>query len=357
MSENTQPPVFTIFTAAYNRPRTLRTVYESLEAQTYRDFEWLIIDDGSGPAVGEAVQELIREATFPIRYYWQENGGKHSAHNHAVDEARGRYFAMLDDDDTVLPNALERMLHHWQHLPEGRHDDYIAVIGLCTDQHGNLHGEKFPTERSRLTDPSADYLDSNFIELTYIFKCNGERWGTYRTEVLRNYPYPVAPGPSAYLIEEVTWLRFARVYKTRYVNEVWRIWWVGHYSITSDAARQRIDYKHIAPTQLIGHRQKFVEMIDMFPWRRYGTWYAAAHYTRFALHAGYSFRRQWREAGNPRSRALWLTAMPFGVAAWLRDQPVIWKRKRTADAEMRRWGHTREERERMAVEEKGSENA
>jgi glycosyltransferase involved in cell wall biosynthesis len=308
-------------------------VYESLEAQSYRDFEWLIIDDGSGPAVGEAVAILQREATFPIRYYWQENGGKHAAHNHAVSKARGRYFAMLDDDDTVLPNALERMLYHWEQLPMGEEERYAAVIGLCTDQHGKLFGEKFPVERSRERDPKANYLDSNFIELTYQLKCNGERWGSYRTEILKQFSYPILPGRSAYMIEEVTWLRFGRVYRTRYVNEVWRIWYVGHYSITSDRARQRIDYVRIAPTQSLIHRQKFVEMIDMFRWRRRGTWFSAAHYVRFSLHARYSLRRQWRETENWRSRLLWISAFPFGLAAWLRDQPVIWKRKRVVARE------------------------
>ena len=60
--------VFTVFTATFNRARVLHRVYDSLRAQTFRDFEWLVVDDGSTDGTGALVAAWRAEADFPIRY-------------------------------------------------------------------------------------------------------------------------------------------------------------------------------------------------------------------------------------------------------------------------------------------------
>ena len=63
-------------------------VYDSLRTQTFRDFEWLVADDGSTDGTGALVEAWRAEADFPIRYRYQGNRGKHVAWNRAVPEAR-----------------------------------------------------------------------------------------------------------------------------------------------------------------------------------------------------------------------------------------------------------------------------
>jgi len=63
---------FTVFTPTYNRAHTLPRVYESLKHQTFRDFEWLIVDDGSTDNTKELVEVWQKENLFPIRYFWQK---------------------------------------------------------------------------------------------------------------------------------------------------------------------------------------------------------------------------------------------------------------------------------------------
>lgn len=64
-------PSFTIFTPTYNRAHTLPRVYESIRRQTRRDFEWVIVDDGSTDGTETLVQQWQKEANdFPIRYFW-----------------------------------------------------------------------------------------------------------------------------------------------------------------------------------------------------------------------------------------------------------------------------------------------
>ena len=105
--------VFTVFTPTFNRSLTLRRVYESLRLQTFRDFEWLIVDDGSTDCTKELVEKWRTESSFPIRYIYQENRGKPAAFNQGVQKAQGELFLTLDSDDACVPQALERLKYHW----------------------------------------------------------------------------------------------------------------------------------------------------------------------------------------------------------------------------------------------------
>ncbi len=70
--------IFAICTSTYNRAHFLERVYQSLCNQTLRDFEWLVVDDGSTDGTAELVQPWLQESEFPIRYLRKENGGKTS---------------------------------------------------------------------------------------------------------------------------------------------------------------------------------------------------------------------------------------------------------------------------------------
>lgn len=80
---------FTVFTPTFNRAASIHRVYESLQSQTFRDFEWLIVDDGSEDDTANLVGKWIKEADFPITYMKQNHAGKHVAWNHALQKARG----------------------------------------------------------------------------------------------------------------------------------------------------------------------------------------------------------------------------------------------------------------------------
>ena len=90
--------IFTVFTPTYNRAHTLHIVFESLLNQTFKTldgdpvFEWLIIDDGSTDETERLVSRFQEEADFPVRYYCQDNSGKHVAINKGVQLAQGEFF-------------------------------------------------------------------------------------------------------------------------------------------------------------------------------------------------------------------------------------------------------------------------
>ena len=72
-------PTLTILTTTYNRASLLQQCYESLSRQICKDFEWLVVDDGSS----DRTEEVIENPSFIIRYVKKQNGGKHTALNYS----------------------------------------------------------------------------------------------------------------------------------------------------------------------------------------------------------------------------------------------------------------------------------
>ncbi len=210
-----QSCAFTVFTATYNRAHTLHRVYDSLCAQTFRDFEWIVIDDGSSDNTAELVADWAKAAQFPIRYFRQDHSGKHVAHNLAVREAQGQFFLPLDSDDGCPPFALERMLHHWNTIPLAERACFSGVAGLCIDQNGQLIGDQYPS----------DPFDTTLRERKYLYRLRGEKWGSVLTEIVRRFPFPQIAG-TQFVPEGTVWHEIAKTYKDRCVNEVFRVYYV-----------------------------------------------------------------------------------------------------------------------------------
>ena len=166
-------PLVTIFTPTYNRAHTLRRVFESLQKQTFKNFEWLIIDDGSTDGTGSLVKSFQQEASFGIRYYKQENQHKFITFFHGVDLALGTYFSPLDSDDALLPDALQTLISTWETIDDGL--DIVFVSTLCVDQYSNIVGDRFPTEP----------LICTIFDMRYKYKVKGDKWGMGKTQIYK----------------------------------------------------------------------------------------------------------------------------------------------------------------------------
>lgn len=207
-------PLFTVFSPTYNRAHTIHRVFDSLCAQTSRDFEWLVVDDGSTDNTEELIANWARTADFPVRYFKQEHSGKHIAHNLAVQQARGWFIATVDSDDALVPTSLRRIGGIWNDIPTSEQQSFSGIGGLCCDQYGATIGDCFPTSP----------FDSNLKEVVYRHRIRGEKWGVTRTDVLRQYPFPDVAG-TQFVPEGLIGLQMSRRYKRRYVNEVFRIYY------------------------------------------------------------------------------------------------------------------------------------
>lgn len=173
--------ILTIFTPAYNRAHTIGRTYESLCRQSCKDFEWLVIDDGSTDNTKDLVLSWIKDNKIPIRYIFQENQGMHGAHNTAYHNITTKLNICIDSDDYMPDNGVEQIVSLWK---EKGSTKYAGIIGLDQDVQGNIIGTVF-----------ADDLKETTLTGFYALGGKGDKKLVYRTDVINSYPdYPIFPG-------------------------------------------------------------------------------------------------------------------------------------------------------------------
>jgi len=171
----------TIFTPTYNRAYTLPRVYKSLCLQTCKDFEWLIVDDGSEDETQTLVEKWIKDNVIKIRYYKQKNGGKQRAHNVGVEKSEGELFACVDSDDFITPEFVEK---HMQYKKKLIDSSLAGIISLKGYEDGKPIGDYFPKDLKHTT----------LTELYGKRKFRGDATLVYYTKILRQYPFVVEEG-------------------------------------------------------------------------------------------------------------------------------------------------------------------
>ena len=176
----------TVFTPAYNRAHTIGRTYESLLRQTSKDFEWLVVDDGSTDNTREMVEGWVLEGKIPIRYVYQQNQGMHGAHNTAYANIGTELNVCIDSDDFMPDDAVETIVSFWKNNYRDDNKDRIAgIIGLDADLSGRLIGTEFP----------ADLKETSLRDYYELHGGSGDKKLVYRTEVVRKYPpYPLFEG-------------------------------------------------------------------------------------------------------------------------------------------------------------------
>lgn len=168
----------TIFTPAYNRAHTLPRTYESLLRQSSKDFEWLIIDDGSTDDTEQLVKGWIEDAKINIRYIRQENQGMHGAHNTAYRNITTELNTCIDSDDFMPDDAVEKIVSFWQKNGSER---YAGLVGLDITENGKVIGTTFPSKMKDTT-----------LQGFYAAGGTGDKKLVYRTDIIKRYPeYPL----------------------------------------------------------------------------------------------------------------------------------------------------------------------
>jgi glycosyltransferase involved in cell wall biosynthesis len=292
--------MITVLTATYNRAHTLERVFASLQRQSHRDFEWLVVDDGSTDGTAELMAALTARADFAVRYVAQGNGGRHTALNRGFALAAGEFAVVMDSDDWFTDDALARFIAAWEGIPAGERERFGAVAGLCTYPTGALIGTRYP----------ADPTDSDFVEIFARHGVKGDKKEMFRTEAVRALPFPVFPGekrvPFSLLLT-----RLSSRHRVRFFNHV-----VAVKEYQADGLTAKVDRLRMQSPQ--GSKLRYLEVGRLaagMPARyRLRTW---ANYVRYALHAGTGVAGQLREVGSVGD---WLRAAPVGLALYLRDR-------------------------------------
>lgn len=198
--------MITILTPTFNRAHLLPRLFESLTHQTDFNFEWLVMDDGSTDGTSDLFAgKTFLSAPFPIRYYQQENGGKHRALNAGVKQAKGDFIFIADSDDWLLPQSVAIVGQHTSAIADD--NIFAGVAGL----------DVFDDERIVGTGLPQDIIDCNAMDIRYRYHVDGDLKEVFKTTVLQEFPFPEIQDEK-FCPEQLVWFRIAQKYKLRYFN-------------------------------------------------------------------------------------------------------------------------------------------
>lgn len=202
-------PFITILTPTYNRASLLPRLFDSLLRQTNKDFEWIVVDDGSTDDTREVVANLKEKCggAFPMGYVYKANGGKHMAINIGAERARGELLFIADSDDLLTDDALETVANSWHDISDDKSFAGIAGLDITMDTR-EVIGSGLPQE----------HIDCNAIDIRYRHHVTGDMKEVFRTEVLREFQFPEFAG-ERFCPEQLVWFRMARRYRLRYINK------------------------------------------------------------------------------------------------------------------------------------------
>ena len=303
VSEPSSAPTFTVFTATFNRAGTLPRVHASLAEQTFRDFEWLIVDDGSTDETTELVKAWQAERKVPIRYVHKSNGGKHTAWNVGIDEARGRLFISLDSDDACTPDALQVFHDEWEGIDPVRREGFTGVCSLVKDPSGDIVGDPFPE----------DVFDSDSNALRFKHHVRGDKWGFHRIEVARKFRFPEYEG-LRHVPESIVWGRIGKHYQERFINKALLV-----YCDDADVRLSGPSWRH-ARSHALGVQAALEEQARR--WFFHNPVFflkAGANFSRNSWQTGTGVVAQGKRLNGVVAHALWLAMLPVGRILYWRD--------------------------------------
>lgn len=160
----------TIITPTYNRAHTLDRVYQSLVNQSFKDFIWLVMDDGSTDNTQDLIGKFKDENKIEIAYCYQENQAKFHTVFDGVKKVESPFFVIWDSDDAFPENSLEILYNEVILLPEN--EKFITVTCLSANEDGSIVGDQFPK----------DTYDGSVLEMRYKYKVKGDKNGIFITQ-------------------------------------------------------------------------------------------------------------------------------------------------------------------------------
>lgn len=201
--------MITIFTPTYNRAYILPKLFGSLQNQTNKNIEWLIVDDGSTDDTQEIVKDFTIKATFKIRYIYQENQGKHTAINIGSKNAKGDLFFIVDSDDYLSPEAIEILYSKYENIKDKNNIAGIAIGYRSIKNNGSIiYSKDLPEHEMLLT----------YNDLVFGLGIKGDFATAFKTEVQKQYPYPHFEGES-FFRESYIYRQIGETYKTLYIDD------------------------------------------------------------------------------------------------------------------------------------------
>ena len=295
-------PLISVVTACYNSEAFIERTYASVKAQTYKNLEWIVVDDGSRDDTFGALNRFPADGVIPIELLaLSENCGSERAIRQGVLRARGEFTLILDHDDELVPTALEALMDHWAAFA-GSHDRLSGVGGRCRDENGEFVGTPLPSSP----------MVTNELELRHVYKVRGELAGMVRTDVLREAFSEFERG----MTHGMMWYRIARRYNAIFTNDVVRIY---HTDIPTSMSRAGVRYPEAAMRAVLCYLNENADYIGRdLPFFVKQT----VIYARYCKGAGKPASESLRHLNSRLLRLVYRACLPFLPLLALRDRAM-----------------------------------
>jgi glycosyltransferase involved in cell wall biosynthesis len=204
-------PLVSVLTPTWNRAAYLRPLWEALNRQTFRDFEWVVANDGSADETSALVRDLARRSDFPVILIdANKHIGKPRMDNELIKQARGEFLLWNDSDDYLVPTALEALVQAWNQIPSERASEYIGITALCSDARGALQST-LPPQRTA--------FDTTWNELSEKLRVEGDKLFFVRSDITKKLKFIEVD----YMVIESSFWYAVSDMKTRFIPEIVKI--------------------------------------------------------------------------------------------------------------------------------------
>jgi glycosyltransferase involved in cell wall biosynthesis len=212
-------PKVSVIIPTYNRAHYIQKALDSVMAQTYQDFEVIVIDDGST----DNTREVVKQYGEKVRYFYQENTGIPGARNAGIRNSAGDYIAFLDSDDYWVKEKLERQMALFSEHPE-----YGMVASCCAsiEQDGSFREKNRPGKSGWILE---DIFQKNFIRTSSAIvkrECL-EKIGLFDEELQQCQEYDL-------------WMHIAVYYPIGFINESLSVYVDNPHGISTESLTGRL---------------------------------------------------------------------------------------------------------------------
>ncbi len=255
-------PIFTVFTPTHNRAHLLHNLYDCLKEQTFGDFLWLVIDDGSSDNTAEVVKGFQKESIIKIDYRFIENGYLHKAMKLSSEIVNTKYIVRIDDDDELTPDCLETFYKEWQKIESEGINDIGEIRALAILDDGKIAGNYQPILGQAPLDTT--YLERNMNEKTHL-----ENVACRKVEIWKQLFHDDKKwlyDKVTYISDGIFWNRLSRLCRTRYIFVGLRLF---HDTPLSTTKRQIQQTRHSQYNKVFSRYVSLNELRDYYkrkPW-------------------------------------------------------------------------------------------
>lgn len=178
--------LISVITPVYNRSKLLLNLSNSLMSQTDLNFEWVVVDDGSSDDPRLTIESIKPNCEFDIKFFEQDNMGKHVAVMNALRKSVGDYICIVDSDDELLPNAIEIFKRNLTKYP-----NFKVFLYLKSFMNDEIVGDEFECEAENVT-------------LNRLLNIKGDKLYVFNRVLVSEAPFPIYNGEK-FVTESFMW--------------------------------------------------------------------------------------------------------------------------------------------------------